>query len=487
MKLKNKARLLASALSITAAVAVMASSAHAVSIDWKGTYRFEWTQVEKPALSDAGSYGSKAYGLNYLSLSPKIIAADGVNIVSKFDVLSNQNGYQDDQFGQLFGESTRIGGKPHENNVFAQNQPSTGLRVQELYLNINQEFGALVVGRAPLEFGLGITHNAGNGDFDHWSDSLDMVGYKFIVDNFFVMPIFGRTHSNIYQGQAVQDMIIHAEYNSKESGSMIGVMYQSRKASPSANDVPTGTGTPGSSASGGLPGAVGGTRGEFNLTSTNFVLGREWEKFAFKLEAAFNSGGLGAKTSTGQDISANGYGIAAELLFPRKDSKFEYLVRLGMATGDDPGTPGTYEGFQFDRNYDVAFLLFNHRLGRNYDYLSTNLIKDPTLDVSTSLDDEAISNAVYVSPKISYAWNDRLDLNNSFTYAQLVNSPNAGISADKALGFEWDIELAYRPTERLQWVNQIGVLMPGAAFKNGTDNLDAGTTYGFASKVAVSF
>ena len=151
---------------------------------------------------------------------------------------------------------------------------------------------------------------------------------------------------------------------------------------------------------------------------------------------------------------------------------------------------GTYEAYQFDRNYDVAMLMFNHRLGQA-DFLTTGLTRDTTKDASNSLDDESISNAIYVSPRLSYAWNDRLDLNNTLTYAQLVTNPlatNTGFSKD--LGFEWDIELAYKPTDRIQWVNQIGLLFPGAAFKNGTGgtgNLEAATTYGFATKVAISF
>jgi hypothetical protein len=489
MKLNSRAFLLTA---MSSAVLTLASSAEAVSIDWKGTYRFEWTQIDHPSLGSTPAYGGKSYGLNYLSLSPKIIAADGVNIVSRFDVLANQNGYEDQQFGQVFGEGrhqTNSAANAHQRNVFANNSPSTPLRVQELYLNINQEFGALVVGRAPIEFGLGITHNAGNGPFDHWSDNEDLVGYKFIIDNFFVMPMLGRAYSNIYQGNEVQDLIVHAEYDSKESGSMIGLMYQSRKASKGVSDAPTITGTAGTTDSTGIPGATigNGSAGEYDVTSTNLVIGREWESFAFKVEAGFNSGNLGLRTAAGEDISTNGYGVAAELMFPRKDSKLEWKVRLGMATGDDVTTASKYEAYQFDRNYDVAMLLFNHRLGQKYDYLTTNVLKDNTKDVSNSLDDEAIGNTMYIAPRLSYAWTDHVELNNTLTYAQLMTNPTGASGFDKALGFEWDIEVVYKPTDRLQWVNQLGILAPGAAFKGGADNLETATTFGLASKVAVTF
>lgn len=469
MTLKNKLLLSAAAL----LTSVVASTASALSIDWKGTYRFEWTQVDRPTL--ATPYGMKSYGLNYLSLSPKIIATDGVNIVSKFDVLANQDAaYQDAQFGQLWGQGWTAGNGANQSNVYARNQQSTQLRVSQLYLNVNQEYGALVLGRAPLEFGLGMTHNAGNGMFDHWGDTEDMVGYKFIIDNFFLMPIIGRVYDeNVSQGNTVQDLILHLQYESKESGSMIGLMQQMRKASLGANDVPL---------------VAGQTKtGEFNVQTTSFILGREWEKFGFKLEAGFNSGSVGAQNATGSDVKSNGYGIAAELYFPRKDSKFDWNLRMGLATGDDPNTTNAFEGYQFNRNYDVAMLMFNHRLGKE-DFLTTNRYKETTNHtVSNSLDDEYISNAIYISPRVSYAWNDRLDLNNTLTYAQLMTNPTGAADFKKDLGLEWDIELVYKPTERIQWVNQLGVLLPGAAFKNGASNYENASTYGFASKAAISF
>ncbi len=472
MILKN--RIFTSAASLL--ISVVAVSAHAISIDWGGTYRFEWTQVERPSLTSP--YGMKAYGLNYLSLSPKIIAADGVNIVSRFDVLGNQDAfYRDGQFGQLFGQGWATGAAG-QSNVYSQQQRATGLTVSQLYLNINQEYGALVAGRAPIEFGLGMTHNAGTGAFDHWADTEDLMGYKFIVDNFFFMPIFGRVYDNISQGNQIQDVIFHLQYESKDSGSLIGIMHQTRKASPGANDAPLA--------------GVGNTNGvgQYDVQTVNFILGREWESFGFKMEAGFNSGSIGQRTSTNEEVKANGYGIATEMYFPRKESKLGWSLKLGMATGDDPTSAGAYEGFQFDRNYDVAMLLFNHRLGQK-DFLTTNAIKDTTKDFSNSLDDEAVSNVVYVAPKLSYIWSDRLDLNNTLVYAQLLTNPVVGNSNfEKDLGLEWDIEFVYKPMDRIQWVNQLGVLLPGKAFKNGDGtggNLENATNVGFASKVAISF
>ena len=155
-----------------------------------------------------------------------------------------------------------------------------------------------------------------------------------------------------------------------------------------------------------------------------------------------------------------------------------------MATGDDSASTD-FGGYAFNRNYDVAMLMFNHRLGQR-DFFNTNTFKNTTYGVGDSADDEAISNAMYIAPSATYAWNDRLDLRNTVVYGQLMNVQNT-VDSSKDLGLEWDIELVYKPSERVQWVNQVGLLFPGAAFKDGSSGLENAFTYGFASKAAISF
>ncbi|MFZ4403824.1 MAG: hypothetical protein ACOYOK_06950 [Pseudobdellovibrionaceae bacterium] len=456
------------------------SSLLAMSLDWKGGYRFEWTEIEKPQLGYTGAPGgSKSYILQSLYLSPKVIAADGVNIISRFEILPNtQTAYANSQAGQIWGLGTQSS-DPSLNNAKSDNQGQTQIRVSQAYLNINQEYGSLILGRAPFEFGLGMTYNAGNGAFDHWMDNRDIATYKFIVGDWTFAPMISRIYDvDVQRGEAMQEQSFILNYESKDTGSVIGYMQSSRKAPQSINDAKT---------------AFGGAsvNGDFNLNRTNFTLGRTWSNFAFKFEAGFETGSTGIVNSSGQNIDMNGYGLALELTVPKGKSKWDYVFKVGMATGDNPDT-ATYEGYQFDRNYDVAMLLFNHRLGAKHrDFLRTSLIRSTSVDHATSIDDEAISNAIYVSPQFNYEWNDKLDLKNTITYAQLVVEPNTVSSnirnTQKDLGFEWDIELAYKPQEKIQWVNQIGLLFPGKAFENGSENLSTDFTYGFASKAVISF
>ncbi|MGZ3771165.1 MAG: hypothetical protein ACXVCP_07635 [Bdellovibrio sp.] len=458
---------------------LLSSASNAMVLDWSGGYRFEWTEVDRPSLGTPSE--RKAYGLNYLYLSPKIIAADGVNIISRFDVL-NSSLYPDSQVGEIWGLRDPALHSPGTSS----NQGSTNVKVSQLYLNVNQEYGALIVGRAPFEFGLGMTYNAGTGAFDHWYDTKDMVAYKVVVGDWFFMPVLSRKQSNGFgQGGTISALGFQLQYENKESQSLIGVYKENTKGVNAVLDYGTGQ-----------VAAFGGDAVTSNLDieRTNFVLGRGFDSFGFKLEAGFESGETGI-TRAGQDVRLNGYGAAAELYFPRAETKWDWKVKLGMATGDDASS-ADFSGYAFNRNYDAGMLLFNHRLGRR-DFLNTNAYRpsissaDATAanlpDVGNSADDEFISNAFYLAPSVGYQWNDRLDLRNTVVYGQLLSTVKNSVDSSKDLGLEWDIELVYKPSERIQWVNQLGVLFPGGAFKNGADGLENGFTYGFASKAAISF
>ena len=124
------------------------SSAQAMSLDWTGGYRLEWTEVNKPSLGTPSD--RKAYGTNYLYLSPKIIAADGVNIITRFDIFNSQTeAYRGSQLGDIWGMNTNGGADGTSKTVSSNNGPAT-VSVSQLYLNVNQEFGSLVAGRVPF-------------------------------------------------------------------------------------------------------------------------------------------------------------------------------------------------------------------------------------------------------------------------------------------------------------------------------------------------
>ncbi|MGE0631195.1 MAG: hypothetical protein AB7O96_02215 [Pseudobdellovibrionaceae bacterium] len=485
MKRTMSAKFFAAAGLVLSLGSFLSSNAVAMTLDWSGNYRAEYFQMDSTSLSSPKQ--GKSYLLHHLSLSPKIVASDGVNVVSRFNIFSTRRAaYANSQVGDEWGggvdDGTATTGT-EDSNTFSQNQNSSGIQVSELYLKVDQEYGSLLVGRVPMQFGLGMTHNAGRGEFDHWYDSRDAVGYKFVVGNLYFMPMLARTFSGTPgDGRTITDQIFNLLYENVETGSTLGIWWETRKASAAANDSPLV-----------IDGVTYTPSGGFNSQNINLLLGREWGSFDFKIEAGFLTGDVGTKTSTGEGLELNSYGFVTQMNYQPDASKTKWSLNAGMASGDNPETDEVLEGYFFDRNYDVAFLLFNHRMGGG-DFFRTSMTRNnkAPVDAKNAYDDESVSNVTFLAPRITWAYSDKLDIQNTLTYAQLVQDPfvDAGgkkTGTAKDLGFEWDLEFIYKPRETVKWVTQFGVLSPGSAFEGGNRDYDKKSTFGFATKAAISF
>lgn len=453
-------------------------STHAADLDWSGTYRIEGLFIkDAEASSSAGT--EKDYGLHHLILRPKIVASDGLTIYSQFHIFNN-SGYQNSQLGQFFGSSPQ-GNTPitstEDSATLGDHARSETLLVSQLYLSLAQEYGALVAGRVPIQFGLGATHSAGNGMFDHWFDTRDVVGYKFIMGNLFFLPMIGKKHEGVLnQNDDVSSYLFHFQYDNYETDLSLGVFYELNNANDQAPLGPTAT----------FPGASGGTAGELSEKLLSVFVLKETEELRAGLEASFQSGDTGLRTSGGQDISFDGFGVSAEFEYHPNESLWKYGAMAGYVSGDDPNSTNTFEGFVLDRNYDVAFLLFNHPLGQA-DFLGTaGYGGGGSTTGNGGADVEAISNVMYLAPYSQYKWSDQWTIGAKLATGWLVQNPIAGQDVDKGLGYELDLSLEYSPKKGVRWVNQVGYLFAGDAFKAG-GLYDSSNVMGVSTKAAISF
>ena len=484
----------------------ISSESEAAIVDWSGNYRFEYFSTDNMGL---GGNGPKIYGLNRLNLSPKIVPVDGFTVVSSFEVL-NYDLYKNSQLGSPFGTGTNRGTATsvdgNSSNLSQNNHAASNLQVRQLYLKINQEYGSIVVGRAPIHFGLGMTFNAGNGLFDHWGDVHDIVGYKFLIDHVSIMPMIGKPYAySLGAGQTATDMIWNIEYNNPETKSAVGVFYQTRTASDSVNDGLNVFNSVTAPSYNTMKTAIT-ERAAWTTQNVNLFLSRGWDGLNFKMEVGFNSGstGLKAVNSKGEieDVRLNGYAVAMELDFLRPEKSWQWSLKTGIASGDNPET-ANFEGYLFHRNYDLAFLLFNHPMGKS-DVFRTNLQRTRTttctgnvcqlVPVGEAADEETVSNVFYLSPTATYRINDKWSWKNTFTWAQLNNSRiqnaagNGFLDGSKEVGFEYDCGFIYKPHEKVQWVNEIGFFNPGAGWKvESLPDYKPGSVFGFQTKAAISF
>ena len=464
----------------------LSNSAHAFSLEWSGLYRIEALRIKNSELESIER--NKAYINHHLILRPRAVVADGLSVFSRFDILNNAD-LPNSQFGQFFGNG--VGGAPNNSadntNVLAGNQADETLRVTELYLTYHFEFATLIAGRAPLHFGLGLTHNSGSGQFDHWYDNRDLVAFAMVMGNLKFRPMFAKAvEGELDIGDDINEYMFQMDYENAETDTSFGLFYQSRRSGLSGNDIPAGL-----SASG----IVGGFEGK----NINFYMKRGWEDFSFGLEGGFAKGKTGLRDSSNNDIGFDGFGIAVELDYQKPQSLWHWNLKTGLAGGDNPDTANTLEGFFFDRNYEIGLLLFNHVVGQ-FDALSTSLVRDTTLDVAGANgftnagsvpDVESLSNVIYLAPGFTHKWKDEWSWGGRLIYAVLsetnlrVNGALTNVESD--LGYELDFNLTYRPHERFTWVSEVGLLSPGAAFEGGATGLDSKFAYGIMTKAAINF
>jgi len=461
--------------------ALFLNSAVAGDLEWSGVYRFEGNFIKNSEL-DHGK--EKTYGLNHLVLRPKIVAGDGLTIFGQFDILNEGTAYANSQMGQIWGNGVGTGAptSANDSNTLSQTQKSETLEVTQLYLTFSQEYGSLLVGRAPLHFGLGITHNAGRGLFDHWFDTRDLAAYKFIVGNMYFMPMIGKpSEKNINNSDDTNDYMFQFQYENPETDLELGVFYWLRKAGAQGSNAPAG-------ASPALGGAGSTATLEVDMKTVSIYALKDTDKLRLGLEAAFQSGETGVMT--GQDnVALGGTAVAAELEYRAQDSKWKWSLKAGYASGDDPSTVAKYEGYMFDRNYDVGMLMFNHPLGQA-DFLTSGLYTGSVRDADGNInraDVEGVSNVMYASPGARYHFSDRWSWDNQIVTGWLAENPMApAANPGKELGYEFDTSLIFTPRKGVMWVNQAGFLFPGSAWK-GDGLYDAGFAFGLATKAAISF
>lgn len=453
---------------------------YAMALDWNGLYRIEYLDIDRTEMT---SGSRKGYLLNNLILMPHIIPSDGIEVVSKIHLMENDDPrYENFQAGAIWGNTVNPGTSTYidNSNALSQNRAKTRLAVSQMYLKMTQEWGSLVVGRAPMHFGLGITHNAGNDPFDHWFDTRDLIAYKVHIGHVFIMPFISKQYANDFEaGNEITNQSLHIEYRNHDTGNWLGVFYETSKGSHLANDVPLAP--------------LNGTAitRSLDLTSYNVFLGKDFTDFNFRLEGGFQSGSTGATDAQGASIALSGYAVVGEFNYNPSDSRNQWQLKVGTISGDNPETPD-FEGYLVDRNYNVGLLLFNHRLGDGADIFKTSLGRDPAYtSPRNSIDDEFISNVLFAAPQWKRQLADRWTMRNTLILARLSNNRMAigagfeDIASD--VGYEWDLSFSYKATENIEWKFESGLLIPGKAFEMGSSNSRTSTVFGLNTAAAITF
>ncbi len=210
----------------------------------------------------------------------------------------------------------------------------------------------------------------------------------------------------------------------------------------------------------------------------------------------FADGGGPPRARDGADIRQWGAVLRAMAFIP--DAGLEPGVEAGVASGDADPMDHVGRAFRFDPDYQVGMILFQEVLGR-MSALQTERVSDPALlykapsGYKMAATNGAITNAVYVYPRVRYWPLPDLELRLAFLWARglapIVGAYNTaghggyplgyrvdprrwthGKWEERDLGMEVDGGVSFtvrlRGRERLRLGVQGGWCRPGAAFRD---------------------
>ena len=154
----------------------------ALSFDWSG-----WTRLDSYYQHENNSYGSFHFVLN-----SDIFITDNLSFKSRLDLhpFLKEKSWLDNF--QLLESSYRQTGYVFLYKDGEKNQQSPFPLIfflpSQFYLDYQEEFFKIRLGRAPYHFGLGTRYSAENNPFQHWISLYNQLSLHIVYNSFYLQP-----------------------------------------------------------------------------------------------------------------------------------------------------------------------------------------------------------------------------------------------------------------------------------------------------------
>ncbi len=496
-------------LSLGLLTSVAPTAAHALDLDWSGQLRSELNWVNNYSmgngnLPDARSLGNgytvsgggsenAAFQTLFARLRPKVIVNDNVYIKSEWWVGSPIYGF----FGDGAPYST------DQRQYYSNQSRGSTITAQRLWLEVITDVGTLQVGRAPLNWGLGLVWNAGEGLYDRYQTTGDTVRLVSKFGAFTFVPSVvkysmgnnvggsaqydGTSWQPSSGGQGVSDYALQLKYENPDEDLEGGVNFVKRIAGPAQD---TNYGYLG----------FNGTAAGANYNTWDLYARKRAGKLTVAGEVPLTSGDIGG-------VSYSAFALAAEANYAVTDS-WEASLKAGHAPGQPNAVNGStdkFRAFYFNPNYKIALIMFNYAL---HNFVGPNSQNNPAGGTAQNLVspyDNPITNANYLNVGGAYR-SDKWRFHADYTFAQAGESAAAGsyfyntwqrkyvdntsgLTQSTALGWEMDYGAQFRYDDTFQFGLDLGWWFPGDFYKfsNTATSNTTGTVFATVLRAGVSF
>jgi hypothetical protein len=363
-----------------------------------------------------------------LRLAPTWTMAEGVQLKAQVDGLAwTRFGAQADTFADpVSGSATSL--------AFTDGAATTGeLALTRAWAEVQTGAGKLSFGRMPMQWGAGILWNPGNDPLSEYGDSVDRLSYSTRVGPVFLLGTADVVHEG-YVNEP-DDMVGYTGavgYRSETSG--VGLLNHVR--SQSTNDWLSYTG--------------------------DFWAFANLGPAQVQLEAVGTYGGGNLEGGI-NDVSVLAFGALLDAQW-----RGEHLglgVQGGYASGDSDPTDTDLRSFSFDRDHNVALMMFEEPLPTLRAPVPSEENDGRTTEAA--LLGEGVSNALYVRPRVSYKLGP-VEADLVWITARMASGPTS-TEGRRSYGNEFDLGATWTPRPKAELRATAALYLPGSYLSTYTD------------------
>lgn len=436
-----------------------ATESLAVGVDYSGYFRFRQNYYHNLNLDRDRSPNWRNFGDFRFRLNPSFYVTDEVRIHSSLNFMDGIFGGNELRAHSFGNPATRnhpsfsdpagpvgraipqeeqsswVYGGAYAPDAAAADRDLTPIQLRRAWAEVDLPFGILKAGRMPFHFGLGIFGNSGDGVDQEIGSTRDRVVFETTFGSYFIRPGFGWFFEGLLDSGNDDAHEFFLELGQETELRSLGLYLANlSQSSGSANS-----------------GAFAGEK--TNYWVIDLYGRRSFEQLTAEAEVALFTG-----TFAGKKLFAVNAVTRASWERARFASSFE----LGLSTGtsDSDANQNKLRSFAFNRDYNIALLVFNEALPGG-----DRLAGEADNEVRASAPHSgAISNTLYSKLKFKYEmasyFHPELHLIAPFALEQ---SNQAG---GKFYGFEYNIVTNWPITRHVTGNISLAHFIPSSFYKN---------------------
>ncbi len=425
-----------------------APQAQAAEVQFDGFYQMRARLFDTLSLDHdiTGSEGLSWYAQHRLWLRPKFFLSEQVAVFAEIRALDNVvwgDGVTQDAItvpdGPIPIDLLSDDLQPGITATDGVRNP-VPITLSRAWGEVHTKVGTFSFGRQPLHWGLGIWQNDGLGYNTDHGDSADRIAFETMIQKSVWLRVAADIHTEglIQQTDDTTSFSFAGAYRTERMEGGVQLMYRHRAQEDARFDLFVVDGT-------------------FDLAFGPIGLAGE-------VTAQLGNGDL-ANGVTNVNLTAVGAVIDAGVHL----EKLQAGIEAGIATGDADPSDNKIKTFTFDRDFNTGFMLFEQPMPALATTTPSGEEDARTLDAALTSD--ALSNAVFLRPRIGYQPVRGLWVEGSLMTARVAKAPASYKAPERrTYGHEIDVTVKYTGIEHFTVAGTFGAFIPGTFFKNYSDD-----------------